>query len=77
MVLLQWEEWSESSHPTERIEVQTRSRREEKQLWAILNELDKKLYQKERKEQTTKMMGADRTQPSISEKLIGGLARTS
>ena len=81
----QWEEWDESSHPPQGREdppqLQTRSRREEKQLWAILSELDRKQYHKEQKEQAKKLgavararkkMGADKAQPSIYEKLMGG-----
>ena len=81
----QWEEWEESSHSQQRSEDPpqhiTRSKREERQLWAILSELDKKQYHKEQKEQAKKLgaiararkkMGADSTQPSIFEKLMGG-----
>ena len=58
-----------------------RSKKEERQLWAILAELDKQSYQNEQKAQAKKLreiararkkMGVSKNQPSISEKLMGG-----
>ena len=79
-----WEEWIDNnSSPSLRSkgtedppQLPVRSRKEERQLWAILAELDKQVHQKEQKEQAKKLrgiararkkMGADKHQPSIFE----------
>ena len=79
-----WEEWIDNnSSPSlqskgteDPPQLPVRSRKEERQLWAILAELDKQVHQKEQKEQAKKLrgiararkkMGADKHQPSIFE----------